>query len=409
MRRTQTAIVTLVLSCALGLAGCGQGQASGGSPSQSSSGPTGGVASQDASPMATASDPTAGIPSPGSESFRWREGGRFAEDGAIQLVYDASAWNGGFIAIGHAWLEEFVGGNGEPRLWLSEDGRSWTAVRPDFGVPGVELRGILPLAAGGVVVVGTIPSAGVEAEARAWRSSDGRTFTAVDLPSDIAGPDVEATSGPIGHLLSTGRELWYSADTESWQLVHTAPKGIELRRPVAGDEGFVAPAVRISGDSPHVMYASGDGRTWYEGTTASLMPGAAPWRGDWLGWGYTDEPATISVLRSSNGLDWSVALDVNELTPPDGPKAGLGMESGITEVSLAGQGGIVAMTLGWNHCCATPPNVVDVFVSVDAETWMPANLPRPTYVSSVATDGQVVVLAGHYDRGRGVIFWMAER
>jgi hypothetical protein len=337
------------------------------------------------------------------------EAGRFTEDGTIQLVTAVSAWDGGFVAIGHAWLEGFVGGRGEPRLWLSQDGRSWSVVRPDLGIAGVELGGVLRLATGDVVVVGIVRSGGYDDAARAWRSSDGRTWTAINLPSEVVGPDIEVASGPVGHLLSTGRELWYSTDAENWQLVHTTSEGVELRRPATGDEGFVVPAVRIGGGGRPILYASGDGMSWYQGTAPTSLLGITPWRGDWLGWGYTYDSPTIVVFRSANGLDWSGALDVNELTPPDGPKAGRGMESGITEVTMAGEGGIVAMTLGWNHCCATPPAVVDVFLSVDGERWTAADLKHPTYVTSLATNGDVVVLAGHHERGRGVTFWVAAR
>ncbi len=179
--------------------------------------------------------------------------------------------------------------------------------------------------------------------------------------------------------------------------------------PGAGDEGFVAPTSQgNAADAPNI-FASGDGLTWVEGAPPASIAGAAAWRGDWLGWAYTANPTTISILHSADGLDWAVDFDVNDLTPADGPKAGPGLESQITQVTMSGEGGVVAMTLGWNHCCAMPPQGSGVYLSTMPRPATSAGLPENTYVTSLATDGDVVVMAGHFERGKGVAFWVADR
>ena len=182
----------------------------------------------------------------------------------------------------------------------------------------------------------------------------------------MAGPTIDLASGPVGHVISTGRALWYSAEGVRWQRVHRAPA---LRVPGAGDEGFVAPTGQGTAAGAPIINASGDGLTWIEGAPPASIEGVTAWRGDWLGWAYTENPTTISILSSGDGLDWTVDFDVNDLTPADGPKAGQGLESEITQVTLSGEGGVVAMTLGWNHCCAMPPAGSGVYLSTDAETW----------------------------------------
>lgn len=357
-------------------------------------------ASPDATPSGTAAPPV---------SLAWTEAGRFADEGRAQLVTDVSAWQRGFIAIGQRWPGEYIVEMPEPRIWTSPDGRTWNAVRPNLGASDVELRGILRLSSGGLMLIGARPTnGGASQEARAWTSMDAEQWTAVGLPDGISGTSIDVASGPVGHVIGTGRALWYSAEGDAWQRVYRPAPGIGLRPPAAGDEGFVAPATN-EGSGGKVIYASGDGLNWVEGRSPAPIIRVAPWRGDWLGWAYTENPDTISILRSADGLGWSAVLDVNDLTPPDGPKAGKGMESGITEVTLSGEGGVVSMTLGWNHCCAQPPAVVEVVTSEDGASWTTSGAPQETYVTSLATDGEVVVLAGHFRRGRGVAFWVAER
>ena len=163
------------------------------------------------------------------------------------------------------------------------------------------------------------------------------------------------------------------------------------------------------GDGNYVL-ASGDGTTWIESEQAIYGPQVTPYGPDWLSWAYTNDPPTISVLHSANGLDWEPILDVNALTSEDGPKAGRGMESAITEASLSTIGNeLVVLTLGFNHCCAALPASVGVWTSADALAWDAVDLGSGAYVTATASDGEVVVLAGQLGRGQEAAFWVAEQ
>ena len=71
---------------------------------------------------------------------------------------------------------------------------------------------------------------------------------------------------------------------------------------------------------------------------------------------------------------------------------------------------MLTLTLGWNHCCATPPGGVGLFSSIDGETWVPVDGPPPSlYVTAMATDADTVVIGGHVMRGTSAGFWAADR
>lgn len=367
-----------------------------------------------ARPTATTTPaPSAASPASGTA---WEEAGRFPGAG-LAMPVDIAAWERGFIAVGQGWPQDNIG-NGTPTLhvWTSADGRSWQQAEPDLGTDDLDPNALLPTPDGSVVMLATV-GRGAAAQglgtprAAAWISSDGIAWDEVDLPfGDDVTSGLAVGSGPIGHVAATTTELWHSPDGVTWQRTHQAPAGVQLRQPVGGDEGFVVTAIRDDGtDQELLVVASGDGLTWFESSSDPQPLAVAPWRGDWLGSAYLDDPPTIGILRSTDGLEWSAGLDVNDLTPPDGPKAGKGMESEITETSLAGEGGVMALTLGWNHCCAVPAIGVDVFTSTDAESWTDAGLPDGAYVTALATDGEVAVLAGYVDRGQTAVFWTADR
>ena len=361
-------------------------------------------------PSSTESPSSAPTDEPdGSGAFDWTEATAFGPEGGAMAVTDVSAWSGGFIAIGHEWPSESMGPDGEPRIWTSPDGRDWEDVSPDLGSAPMELRGILRLSAGGVVVVSDAPGATEVPRARAFRSDDGETWTELDLPTEIANAGgIRVASGPVGHVIATADEIWYSAEAESWQLVHEAPDGVAFVQPVAGEEGFVTWTTATEDGEP-IVVASGDGLSWLAGSTTLPIFGVAPWRGDWFGWSFTDDPPSIGLFRSANGLDWSEAADLEDLTGPGGPTANQGMESEVTEMTLAGEGGVLLATLGWNHCCAQLPVAVATYLTTDGEAWAPSGLPEELYVSAVATDGSVLVAAGHRERGVDIGFWVAER
>jgi hypothetical protein len=247
------------------------------------------------------------------------------------------------------------------------------------------------------------------ARTAAWASDDALTWRQIDLRLPTGVVANSFAFGPRGYALSTITQLWYSADGLVWTLAHEVPAGGGLHSVVAGDEGFVARGYQDPGSGLATVLASGDGRTWFE---ARNFPGVGAievtsLRGDWLALAYERDPSTMSVWWSANGLDWTRTVDVNDLTGPDGPKAGQGMASGITGGALASGGGRAYLTLTWNHCCAQMAVNIGVWSSVDGAAWSAAAI-EDGLIRSVASDGNVTVLAGHLGRGARAAFWIAE-
>ncbi|MDQ2674804.1 MAG: hypothetical protein M3Y40_09140 [Chloroflexota bacterium] len=330
------------------------------------------------------------------------------------MIVDVSAWDGGFIAIGERWPDTNLAiGVPTPLVWTSPDGREWTESEASWAA-NAEPRGILRLSGGGVTVIGVANRhQSVDGEgphAAAWTSTDGLRWTEMDVPFGAdATSGLNVASGPVGHVVTTTEGIWYSAEGAEWELAHAITEGVSLQQPAAGDEGFVVPAASLTGEGAPTVLASGDGTAWFEGTPAAFIGSIGPLRGDWLATGFTEDPPAISLLTSADGLDWSVDMNVDDLLPEAGPHAGPGMETEINQVTLTGEGGVLAMTMGWNHCCAQPPIGVRVFTSSDGSSWVPAGLPEDAFITAAATDGEVAVLAGYVARGATAVFWLADR
>jgi hypothetical protein len=242
-------------------------------------------------------------------------------------------------------------------------------------------------------------------------------WDAVVLPISDDAQVASLAHGPKGYVLSaqtphtefdpnadlTPGEIWYSADGIAWTKTHEGAVGA-----VAGDEGFVAIQSALAA-GPSQVVASADGRTWY----ASEVVGAplfdvAALGGDWVAIAAGEDPGTIQVLRSENGLDWTSVLDVNDLTGPDGPKTGRGLnEPAINSAFLAGGDDHAFLMLGNNHCCAQMGWTYGVWVTTDGATWTEA-IPGDAFVISVAAADGVMVLGGHVGRGDDATFWIGK-
>jgi hypothetical protein len=135
----------------------------------------------------------------------------------------------------------------------------------------------------------------------------------------------------------------------------------------------------------------------------------APLGADWVATGYSGDPITITVWHSANGLDWAPVLDVNDLTGPDGPKTGRGLnEAAINGASVVGGAGHAFLTLTNNHCCAQMSWNYGVWGSADGITWAPV-VEGDAFVSSVASGGGSTIFAGHLRRGDDAAFWIGDR
>ena len=332
----------------------------------------------------------------------------FDVDPATSYVIDVAAWSGGFVAIGSAWDSEVRVNQEMPAVWTSTDGESWEEQPIDLGVNDVTLIGVAPRADGQLLLVGRIPGMGsnpeqLEFASRAWVSDDASSWTAVDLPIEDAVVD-SFDHGPMGYVLTAGGEIWFSSDGTDWTMTYDGAASV-----VAGDEGFVAWIVPEAA-GPSAVVASGDGQSWHQSVDfAAPLLDVAAIGGDWVATGYSGDPTTINVWHSANGLDWTPVLDVNDLTGPDGPKTGRGLdEAAINGASVSGGPGFAFLMLTNNHCCAQMSWSYGIWSSADGASW-PSMFEGDAFVSSVASNGDTTVLAGHLGRGDDAAFWIGER
>lgn len=362
--------------------------------------PTSTPSEEPASPTAT---PMASLPA----TSPWRITASFDSDPGTSYVTDVAAWSGGFVAIGSAWESEFRVNKEMPAVWTSVDGESWDEQPVELGVDDVSLIGVAPRADGRLLLVGRIPGRGANSDqpalrSAAWVSEDARTWQAVDLPMAEDAVVDSFDHGPVGYALTAGGAIWFSADGADWTMTYEGASSV-----VAGDDGFVAMVIPEAA-GPGMVVASGDGQSWYQSDRiASPLLDVAALGGDWVAAGYGND--ATRVWHSANGLDWTSGLDVNDLTGPDGPKTGRGLEqANIGGVSLAGGAGYAFLTLTNNHCCAQMSWNLGVWASADGMTWAPV-LEGHAFVSSVASDGDTTVLAGHLGRGDDAAFWIGDR
>ena len=324
-----------------------------------------------------------------------------ADPGSI--VATDVAWEGGLVAIGHARESGAEAGIPSPRIWRSEDGVSWTEDEPDLGIAGVALIGIEVRDDGRFMLIGQTGSPMEAGQGTAaWVSPDGIDWEPIDMPME--GPALAFDRGALGYVVVAGGELWFSVDGTSWSM--TADGVIDA---AAGDEGFVAVRRTEEEGSPGTL-ASSDGVTWFESDDFALnVLDVVSMDGDWLATGVTADPFDIFVWHSENGLDWTPILDVNDLTPEDGPKTGRGLEyDSISGATLAGGVGRGFVTLTNNHCCAMLPWSHGVWATADGETWEPV-VEGDALVAGVAGDQELTVLVGHLGRGEDAAFWLLDR
>ena len=332
----------------------------------------------------------------------------FDSDPDNTYVTDIAAWSGGFVAIGSAWESESrVTGPEMPAIWTSADGSSWDRQPVDLGVENVTLIGVAPRADGRLMLVGRVPGTGegpslLVAETVSWVSDDATTWEPVELllPDDAVVDSFD--HGPAGYALTEGGSLWFSPDGSDWTNTYEGASAV-----VAGEEGFVALAIPAAA-GPSSVVASGDGQSWFPSESiASPLFDVASLGTDWVAVGNSDAN-TIMVWHSTDGLGWTPTLDVNDLTGPDGPKTGLGLDAlAIHTAALAGGAGHAFLALTANHCCAQMPWSHGVWGTQDGTTWTPV-IEDDALVSSVAASDEATVLGGHLRRGEAAAFWIGE-
>ena len=352
-------------------------------------------------PMPTPVPTPAATPEPDAP---WVQTASFGDDTWSTGVMDVEVWENGFVAVGTTWDD----GNPQPRMWRSADGRSWSEVDLSLG-SAVALEVVAPLADGRVMVLGTVGGTvdfwSDPGRAAAWASADGVTWSPVPLPfgPGTQGGPVDFAAGAKGLVATTGDDVWLSVDGSSWRQVYDAPQGSMVYGPLAGDDGWILRSSNAS-LATTTLLVSGDAVTWHEvdlGNVATLANVA----GDWLASRATDDWQSTEILRSANGLDWSVVLDLNDLAAPDGSDsvgpAGIGggaMLSGTSDVMMLSP---------WRagHCGGMPSGGWGAWWSTDGTSWSPTGLGGDAVVMHTLAAGGVTVLAGYTADDGNVAFW----
>ena len=356
------------------------------------------------SPAVSATPKATPAPTPGPIAG-WQLAGTFGEGESMMGVHDLAAWNGGFVALGESWEYDDLGGTPKPRMWRSADGSAWTEVPLDLG-RGASVQVLAPLEDGSLMLLGTTGGNASywsePARASAWTSRDAVSWSPVPVPFGeevVAGP-VGFAAGGRGLVATVDDTIWHSADGRSWRSVYDAPRGSWVYGAVAGDEGWIVRQGSASLGTT-VLLVSGDAVNWHEvdlGHVATVSSVA----GDWLASRHTPDWTGTEILRSANGLDWDVVLDLAMLpTPPDGD-ATLGGYDGATLTGTADMLFLSPWQVG--HCMSMPAGD-EVWWSRDGARWVPAGLNDGAVVTHATGEAGMSVLAGYLVETGGVAFW----
>jgi hypothetical protein len=295
-------------------------------------------------------------------------------------------------------------------MWRSADGQSWSQTALDLG-RGVRLEAVAAMPDGNLMVLGTIGGR-VEywsdpERAGAWTSSDGVAWTPVALPFGARPTEshFEFTAGAEGFLVTTGDDIWHSADGYTWSAVYDAPRGMYVYEPVAGDEGWIVKRASASLGTTTLL-VSGDAATWHEVDIGNVAT-VSNIGGDWLASRRTDDWEGSEVLRSADGLEWTVLFDLADLTPPEGTEIDLA-SAGIVGATLTGTEEVLLMS-PWRggHCTAMPGGGWGAWWSDDGAAWVAAEIGGDAVVTHAAEIDDVTVLAGYMANTGEVTFWVS--
>lgn len=360
------------------------------------------TATPDRTPTATPEPTPQPTPVPTPKGITgWALTGTFGSSEVPTGLLDLTAWNGSIVAVGTSWQDN----SPEPRMWRSANGQSWSETALDLG-PDTSLQVVTALPDGRLLILGTIGDDVAywsdQSRAAAWTSVDGVAWTSSEVPFSAQshyGP-LEFAAGTMGLVASSGEEIWHSIDGSSWNLAYEAPRGTWVYGPVAGDEGWIVKRASASLGTTTLL-VSGDAATWYEvdlGNVATVANVA----GDWLVSRQSDDWMRTEVLRSADGLDWNVIVDLSQLPPPEG--------TAVTAngARLTGTGDVLLMS-PWEggHCGSMPSAGWGAWWSVDGIGWTSAGIGGDAVVTHALDIGDDTVLAGYTDGSGEMGFWIS--
>jgi hypothetical protein len=303
-------------------------------------------------------------------------------------------------------------------VWSSANGTDWTSlavtgVETDF-VP----RAAVGDGSGGLIVVGELtPSEAVVPQI--WHAADGHTFvkTSLDLSNLALGTasgsgEIVAVAATSGRLVAFGDhdfvsldksvgevralDAWHSTDGKSWTRVDLPESnGYQARSMTAWGGGFAALASQPS-DPEYAVWTSPDGIAWHRAGNPSAFGAAS----------MVAIPGRLVVVGSRRDAGrgmvpaaWS-SVDASSWTESAAPVTGFGA---TFDAAAVVDGNIVA--IGASHVAGTdasagaspslPPLVPpSAWISTDGSAWQPLGdipLYQPYLTSMAAFGGRVVI------------------
>jgi hypothetical protein len=310
-----------------------------------------------------------------------------------------TAWPNGWVAIGQTDANPTA-------VWLSADGVAWESVVPT-GLEDGAINHLVAIPDGRLLAFGFRDNGSLGGVAEAWISSDGRDWQTTDLGIPDLVNAVDVAAGPLGFVMIGRAELnassrneyvWYSENGLDWERVWETVND-ELPAAVgAGPEGFVIvgqQGYEQGGDPIGVVLASADGRDWIEAPTdgpVSLggMWSVVPIGGDWMATSL--DVADVHVLRSPNGLDWTI----DTAFPGADSRRG-----GIAQLAGDGEFALVSSIL-------VPRTVLPVTLYTDGSGWQDTEASATSGIAAASRDGATVLMVNTgLEDAPELQFWVA--